>query len=299
MNIQSINFLPLAEPSTLFTSACATAIKGQLKDQHSPIECILLLLQALHEESQQVTQAHTQQQAQMLKACLEANQQQGLVLIEKHVQTELRLLASQEDILLGSVAAKILTAGMLSTAAVNAAVGIIPILTTIGALFAAADAAIHTVTYAQQKLGYMPIERFDTQLKNHFTEIATPYLGSATTTIRDYISPLSTLFSTATLVAANIQSLGAFNLYGIGQMVFSGVEAIQGIGIGMTEAELAQLTAQQKTLHTLQGMLKHCLETLQKSLSIDSQAFEEYVSLTSKALEEQAESQRRMIQHIL
>lgn len=299
MPTPSITSSRLSVPFILPSSASAAVINEHLKDRHTPIECILLCLQALHEESQQLTHAHTQQQARTLQACIEANQEKGLVLIEKQALAQINLLSSQGDILLGSVASKVLSAGMLGFAASGAAVGIVPTLTTIGALLAAADAAIYTITYAQKKLGYPPIESFATKLKNHFTEIATPYLGSATATVRNYISPLSTLFSTVTLVAANIQSLGAYNLYGISSMVFSGIEAIQGIGIGLTEAELTQLTAQQKTLHALQGMLKHCLETLQKNLSIGSQAFEEYVSLTAKALEEQAESQQRRIHHIL
>ena len=290
-----------ADHPTASQSLSACAITPSLYDKDTPLESIILLLYTLHEQSQAVQNAHSQDHMRILQEQLEARQKHTLDLIEKSINKQLDLQAYKDTASLGKIIQKGLLVTMAGIAAVSATGVFMKAMAASVALFTAADAAIDLISYTQLQLGYTPEQTWATQIKNIFDEVLAQHTDSHPRWI-SYITDMRGHLIAATLVASNaiLTYPNAIPLWmHIGQMTLSVAEGFHDIHVGRSQSQMAELSAEQKINQALQDMLKQQLSMLQKGVGKQHKALEDIITNTSDALKQQWDTARYINQNMI
>jgi spore maturation protein SpmA len=268
-------------------------ITSSLYDKDTPLEAIILLLCTLHEQSQAIQNAHTQDHMQTLQEQIEARQKHTLDLLEKSINKQLDLQAYKETASLGKLIQKSLLAVMATMAAVSTTGIFMPAVVASVALFTAADAAIDLISYAQVQLGgYTPEQTWAKQIKDIFDEVLTQHTDTHPTWI-SYIADMRSLLMAAILVGSNMIYSNVIPLgVHIGQVTLSVAEGFHDIQVGRHQSQMAEISADQKINQALQDMLQQQLRLLQKGVGKQHKALEEVITSTSDALNQQWDSTR-------
>lgn len=294
---------PTSSAELIVDSSSVKRTLDMLNDRKTPVEAIMLLLHALHEDSETIQRASSKQQMTHLSNVLEKNQSQALEIIEKNVKKQLEVTNSHEHVQLGQIAGKGITALMAIFALrkVENTSAFLTGLTATGAFLSAADALIQAFSYAQRQISTNTTQTLATTIEKTFISVLNDYMNpTLSKSIVDYLDTMRSLLTTTALIASDILTGGQTQrLYRYGNHALAGIQSIQSAMLGRTENQLATITSEQQTLEAFQDMIRQLVTQQLKLCELQSETLLTYIDSLTSSLESQHSCQQRIIQNSL
>lgn len=290
--------LSLLATSTSLTEQSSVARALAESNKKPPVSEILYLLHAFHEDTAERSKTFGTQAVHISRAA-EKNQEEALLRIEAQVATQVGLSNSYQNVQLGSILSKVITA-VMATFAVNTARKVdshfLTGLAATGALLSAADALIQVAGYlqgtSQDAIG--TVENTLNRILEEYTGLVLP------NTALDYLATIRHLLTMGILLTSAVYPKS------IAQMVYRWASVALSVGrsaqeaqIGQTEKELADINAEQKALQIFQDLLKQLLMDQLKMLGTSTQTLEEYIRQICETLAKMTATSRTIMRNSL